>query len=90
MTDPVGNLYFYNSTTNEVTKHSEQITYDQFKQNHNDENSFWSGARDDLRFEMYAMDDEMLCINERPGQTEEMTVILFATLLGLRDTAAEE
>lgn len=90
MTDKLGNLYFYHPASNTVTKFRDKITYDQFVHEEQSENSFWSAPRDDLKMEVYGMDDEMILLSERPGQTEEQVVILFATMLGLRETAQEE
>lgn len=88
-TQATGNLYFYNSASNEAEKYAQKITYDQFVHEEIGDNSFWIDPRGDGLICVYYTGEEMVALRE-DRQTEEQAVILFATMLGMRETAVEE
>lgn len=84
-----GTLYFYRVTTNTVEEYNTPISYDLFVEEETGNNSFWSGPRTDGKLEIHANSDECIFLNENK-QTAEQAVILFATMLALREAASEE
>jgi len=84
----MGILYFYHPASNDVTEYKEPVTFDQFVHEERADNSFWIGDREDDKLEIYSDNIECMCLL-RDKQTPEQAVILFATMLGLREAARE-
>lgn len=82
----MANLYFYHPASNDVTRYSGGCSFNEFVEQETAHNSFWCGDRTDGAVEIYANGREMMTLTD---VTEEQAVILFATLLGLREAARE-
>ncbi len=82
-------IYHYHPATNEVTKYKEEVTYDQWSNEPREDGLFWVASSPETgRVEVVSDNLEMLNLLIE-NQTEEQAVILFATLLGLREQAAD-
>ena len=79
-------LYFYHFVTNDVTRYSGGCSFREFVEDEVSYNSFWCCDRTDDSVEIYANGKEMMVLTD---VTEEQAVILFATLLGLKEAAME-
>ncbi len=82
-------IYHYHPATNSVTKYKDYVTYDQWSNEPREDNLFWVASNPESgRMEIVSDNLEMLNLLT-DKQTEEQAVILFATMLGLREQAAE-
>lgn len=82
----MGGLFFYHSASNDVTRYSGGCSFQEFVDEEISHNSFWISDRDDGLVEIYADGKQMMTLSD---VTEEQAVILFATLLGLKEAARE-
>lgn len=83
-----GSIYCYDSSKNEVVEMYQDISFENFKTHKGIPHQFWIGERTDDKMEIHSSDGESILL-QADRQTRHQAVVLFAVMLGIRETARE-